>query len=218
MIEAQHQKWADMFFRPYIFHLLRKSFHHFWLLNQSPTLARDRSLFLLPNHFTWWDGFFLYYLNQKLWRKKLHIMMLQEQLENFWFFRYLGAFSIKLGDRSEVQRSLSYAAQLLQSPNNMVIIYPQGELEPYDQKPLSFHTAGISQILRQSSPQILPVAMRIQYGSEKKPDVFCRFPPLITATSLPEQKRQIHQSFFSNLAELTQQSWQGQGQKDLFVS
>jgi 1-acyl-sn-glycerol-3-phosphate acyltransferase len=218
MIPAQHRKWADMIFRPYIFHLLRKSFHHFWLINQSPELAAQRSLLLLPNHFTWWDGFFLYYLNQKLWHKRLHIMMLQEQLERFWFFRYLGAFSIKLGNREEARRSLDYAARLLHSPANMVIIYPQGVLEPYDQRPLSFHTAGISQILRQSSPQILPVGMRIQHGEHKNPDVFCRFPSLITATGMAKQKRQIRQSFFANLAELTQKSWLGRGERDLFAS
>jgi 1-acyl-sn-glycerol-3-phosphate acyltransferase len=49
---------------------------------------------LLANHFSWWDGFLLYYINQKVFRKQFHVMVIEETVQKVGFFKYMGAFSV----------------------------------------------------------------------------------------------------------------------------
>ena len=60
--------------------------------------------------------------------------MLEEQLKRYWFFKKLGCYSIDLNDSRKMIVSLKYTMDLLLKPNNLVTIYPQGEIQAYDEK------------------------------------------------------------------------------------
>jgi len=105
----------------------------------------SRSILLIGNHFSWWDGFFATYLNYKIFHKKLHVMMLEEELRTRLFLNKAGAFSVKKGDRSVVD-SLNYASEILNDLNNLLIMYPQGEIISQHNRSVQFEK-GIGKIL-----------------------------------------------------------------------
>jgi 1-acyl-sn-glycerol-3-phosphate acyltransferase len=96
MIQARHTKWAEWIFIPYISHLLSRSFYSVRLLGNMPETDKNLPLVLLPNHSTWWDGFFVHLLNRKIFEREIFLMMLKSQLEKFSFFSRLGAFGVEL--------------------------------------------------------------------------------------------------------------------------
>ena len=81
MIKAKHVKWAEIVFDFYLKRLLVKSFYDFRIINELPFLDSSKGTLIAPNHFSWWDGFFVYWLNNKKLNKNLFVMMLEEQLK-----------------------------------------------------------------------------------------------------------------------------------------
>ena len=64
MIKAQHNWSADKIFRIYIFRMLKKHFASVTLFGKLPESDPLLPTLLIPNHNTWWDGFFVYFLNE----------------------------------------------------------------------------------------------------------------------------------------------------------
>ncbi len=54
-------------------------------------------------------------------------MVLEDTMHKVSFFKYLGGFSVAKNSR-EIIESLTYAANLLNDPQNMLVIFPQGKL------------------------------------------------------------------------------------------
>lgn len=171
MIKASHSKWAQLIFDVYLRVLFKKYFHRLEVTWNAVSPQENSSILLLANHFSWWDGFFWYYLNKVVWKKKFHIMMLEEQLKRYWFFRFLGAFSIRKNSRS-VMESFAYASKLVADPNNLVLIFPQGEIQPLSIEKIKFER-GI-ELLKTSdtyTTQTVFGYVHTEYGSNPKPTV-----------------------------------------------
>lgn len=101
---------------------------HFHELKVNPlSVDQDKSVLLIGNHFSFWDGLILYCVNYQQFKKKFHVMLLEETAKRSPFLKYAGAFSVAKNSR-DIIKSLDYAAQLLQESGNMVLIYPQGKL------------------------------------------------------------------------------------------
>jgi hypothetical protein len=49
-------------------------------------------------------------------------------MEKKWWLRHLGSFSVDPGKLS-VNESLAYAAEILNEPGNLLLFFPQGNLE-----------------------------------------------------------------------------------------
>jgi len=125
MIYPKKNSFIKWFFDGYIDHIVKMNF--FSIDFNQIDIDTSRSILLLANHYSWWDGFILYTLNQRLFNKKFHIMILEENSNKVSFFKYLGAFSVKKESRDMVA-SLNYAASLLNDPGNLVLIFPQGSI------------------------------------------------------------------------------------------
>ena len=133
---------------------------------------RKLPLLLVANHFSWWDGFIANYLNNSLFNRQFHIMMMEEQLEQRMFLNKAGVFSIKKNSRDVVD-SLNYTKELLTNPQNMVAIYPQGEIQSLYHYPVQFEK-GISSILGKLQPQnvqVIFLASLVDYFSHRKPSL-----------------------------------------------
>ncbi|MBK7160513.1 MAG: 1-acyl-sn-glycerol-3-phosphate acyltransferase [Ignavibacteria bacterium] len=102
-------------------HLLRKNFSRFLLINDFPVISEDKGLIITPNHFSWWDGFFIHYLMTKFSKRKAYLMMLEEQLVKYPFFKYLGVFSVNPASLSSVKQSLAFAEKI--SSIRLIILY-----------------------------------------------------------------------------------------------
>ncbi|MEO6149941.1 MAG: lysophospholipid acyltransferase family protein [Mucilaginibacter sp.] len=125
MIPAKKNRFLHWFFYRYINYIVKKNFHavNFNAIEADP----KRSVLMVANHFSWWDGFILYYISYKLLNKRFHIMVLEETMRSHAPLKYMGAFSVAKNSR-DIVASLDYAAGLLNDPGNLVVIYPQGKL------------------------------------------------------------------------------------------
>lgn len=190
MITARHHKWAEFIFRLYIYRLLRKNFAAIHLLGKKPDISPEKPLLLLPNHSTWWDGFFVYLLNKKIFQRELYLMMLEEQLRKYSFFFRVGAYSIQQGKPKKVIESLQYTLDLLQKKSQvppLICIFPQGELKPWAERPLGVES-GLNWLLNHASNeiQVLPLAIRVELLEKQKPEVFFKFDSLFSSKSIQQ--------------------------------
>ncbi|GAB1452226.1 hypothetical protein MASR2M47_22820 [Draconibacterium sp.] len=146
---------------------MKRSFQSF-IIEQK---VEDKKLpiLLICNHISWWDGLWTLHINQQLFHRKYHFMMLEEQLQKNWFFKYTGGFSIRKNSKSVVE-SLNYTAELLNDNKNMVLIFPQGEIGSMHDTNFVFEK-GISKILQRTKNeiQIIFVANFVDYHSNAKP-------------------------------------------------
>ncbi len=132
-----------------------------------------RSILLLSNHCSWWDGFWQLFLNMKIFKKKFHFMMLEEQLKKHWYFNYTGGFSVKKSARSVVE-TVQYSAELLSQPQNLVLMFPQGKVESIHKQSVSFEK-GVEKILERtdrSKVQIVFLVNSIDYFINKRPILY----------------------------------------------
>ena len=170
MIPANHNRFTQCLFNKYLKFILKSDFKHIELEGQWP--LSDAGALVVGNHIGWWDGFWVLYLKNRLCpAKKLHVMMLEEQLKPRPFLGHLGAFSIRPGSRSALE-SLKYAADRLGEPNNWVVIYPQGKLAAMTADILPFQP-GIEVVLRRANVRnVLFYAAFVDYFSDRKPSLF----------------------------------------------
>ncbi|KAF0148923.1 MAG: Acyltransferase domain protein [Ignavibacteria bacterium] len=204
MIKADHNNIAQFLFYPYIKWLMKKHFAHFYLVNEPPKVIEDSSLLLTPNHISWWDGFFIGHLEKKYYNRKVHIMMLEEQLKNFWFFSKVGAYSIKQESIKSFLETRAYTRELISQSTNSVIVYPQGEIEDYEKRPLTIKK-GIKNILQNinSDVTILPIGFKIQFHNEMKPVIAARFGMPMQSSLLTNNFSVFENEFHNNLELLS---------------
>lgn len=151
----------------YIKWIVGKTFHEMPFNNIE--IDKNRSVLLIGNHFSFWDGLILYCVNDKLLKKKLHVMILEETARKERFLKYVGAFSVKKDSKSVVQ-SLDYAAELLDDPTNLVLMFPQGRLYANFVTNIHFEK-GIMRIIEKAAGnfQLIFASTFIQYFKHKKP-------------------------------------------------
>ncbi len=176
MIQAQHRFWADFIFQPYLTRLFKRHFHTIQVLGDLPEVPNHLPLLLLPNHSTWWDGFFIYLLNKRIFRRTAYLMMLEAQLSKYKFFAKIGAYSIEPKHRQGIVESLEYTVELLKRGTPLISIFPQGELLPWHTRPLNYKR-GVEWVLREYGKPvaILPVAIRTEFLGEKRSEAFFLF-------------------------------------------
>ena len=167
MIKARHNPFHVRFFRFYSRFMLYK---HFREINLKGSYnEKNLPVLLIGNHFSWWDGFIANYLNSILFRRRFHIMMLEEQLETRLFLNKAGAYSIKKKSKDMVE-SLRYTQEILNKNKNLVALYPQGEIQSLYHYPVKFEK-GISSVIKDipNKVQIVFLAALVDYFSYRKP-------------------------------------------------
>ena len=179
MIQTQHAILADKIFYPYVIWLFKRHFYAIHVLGEIPDIPADLPLLILPNHSTWWDGFFVYFLNKKIFKRTIYLMMLEEQLSKYRFFSKIGAYSIEPKSPKGISTSLGYTVSLLRQksiPPPLICIFPQGSLEPWKTNSLDYKR-GLSWILERytGAVSILPLAIRCEFLYEQNPEVFFLF-------------------------------------------
>jgi hypothetical protein len=136
---------------------------------------KDLPVLLIANHFSWWDGFFISSFNQQKTDKRFHIMMEEKQLSENRFLNYGGVYSIRK-ESKDLVKSLQYTNELLQNPDNLVALFPQGKFESKYQFPLHFEK-GLDRILKnlKNEVQFIFMANQVEYFDSVKPLLFMHF-------------------------------------------
>lgn len=133
------------------------------------SFAQDKSILMLGNHISWWDGFWPLELNRRFFRKRYHVMMLEKELQKRMFLAQGGAFSINPGTR-DIINSIRHAADLLNDSGNMVMIYPQGKIHSQHDRDIQFNP-GIHKIIKLAPDniQVIFSAALVDYGEKARP-------------------------------------------------
>jgi 1-acyl-sn-glycerol-3-phosphate acyltransferase len=169
MIKPAKHWLITPFFSLYISWIIKRNFHS--VNFNKVTLHPAKAVLLIANHFSWWDGFLLYYLNKIYFKKTFRIMVLEETMREVKFFKYLGGFSVTKNSR-QVVGSLQYAAELLNDADNLVVIFPQGKLYSNFVESVTFEK-GLFKITEMATAdfQYLFAAAFTENFDKKKPSV-----------------------------------------------
>jgi len=201
MIQAKHTRFHSWFFKWYSHLMIKRHFREMSI--HGKVEGNGKAVMVIGNHFSWWDGFVMLEINRQLWKKKFHVMMLEEQLQNRMFLNKIGAFSIKKGHRSVVA-SLNYTSKLLEDPQNLVLMFPQGQIQSHHKCSFTFEK-GLETILNksESKPQVIFSAVLADYFSEKKPrlDVYLESVPIDGKTTTHELESKYNDFFQRKIEE-----------------
>jgi len=155
--------------------LFRKRFNK--MIINDIDIKPGHSYILMCNHFGFFDGFFAYYLCFHYLCKKqpikgMYAMSVKKQMEKKPWLKYSGSFSVEPGKRS-VDESLSYAASILSEPGNLLIYYPQGELESAYIRHIDFKD-GVYEIITRTTGncQLIWCTVLTEYFESLKPSVY----------------------------------------------
>lgn len=175
MIEARKSWLFGKIFKLYNRNLIRRRFNALRVsglrnLHKSKTLP----YLIYSNHSSWWDGLIAFEIS-------LHtdldwfVMMEEKQLKKYFFFRWLGAFSIVKQNPSEALKSIQYVIDLMkENSNRAILIFPQGRIEPNDLRPIKFESGIVRIIQKVENLVLVPMAFRYEFLYDYKPEVFAR--------------------------------------------
>lgn len=170
ILKATHNPFLYGFFRLYTRIRINVSFRE--VLIEGDVKDTGIPVLVIANHFSWWDGFWVMYMNMKLFRRKFYFMMLEEQLRKHIFFNKTGGYSVKRGSRSIIE-SIKYTIELLKDKNNMVLFFPQGRIVSNYQSSISFEK-GIQKVICavEGKAQILFEVNLVEYFSHARPSLY----------------------------------------------
>jgi 1-acyl-sn-glycerol-3-phosphate acyltransferase len=186
---------TDFFWGNYIRLIIRQDFREIQTYGNIQT-SDNQSILLLANHFSWWDGFFAYDLNRRIFCKRFHVMMLEKQLIKNAFLRSAGAFSVRKNSR-QVLESLSYCQKVLSEPKNLLLLFPQGEIQLSHTQKVHFQK-GVFRLLEnlEAPVQIIFLVNVVEYGSHRKPTLHTH---LQTFSGDTTQIASAYQQFYSRV-------------------
>lgn len=218
MVAADRKPWFDRLFTMYLERLMRKHFSHFYLVGEFPKVEDCVSVTFTPNHFSWWDGFFIQKIQREfLPDKHFHILMLSNQLKVYKFFKWMGAYGIDLDDTKSIIKTVKYTRELLSDPGNLTVIYPQGEIRPYDKRPMEMRE-GISRFVGGLGDRsvVIPVAFKAQFEEDKLPALYCSVGEPVAAGVVEKDFAGFEERFLANLNKLDAAAWKKEFTRDLF--
>ena len=171
MLHPRQNKFIYKIFAWYIGRLINTDFKTFDFNRVS--FDANRSILVLCNHFSWWDGFFIFQINRLYFRKSFHVMITEENYKKVWFLKYLGSFSVKKNSRDIIE-SLEYAGKLLDDPQNLVLIFPQGKLYSNHMETIPFQK-GLINLVNSSNRkfQYIFAAVFSDFFANRKPSIQC---------------------------------------------
>ena len=170
MIPARRINLFSNWFALYTRYRMRRIFNR--LVVRPFTPKEGHSILLLCNHFGWWDGLWGNYVAYWYLKRKSYVLMQEDHLRKRMLLNLFGAFSINRTSRDMIT-SLQYTANVLNDPENLVIVFPQGKL-------ISNHVTeivvekGIELLIKniKGPCQIVYSCALIEYFESLKPSVY----------------------------------------------
>ncbi|EWG10948.1 lysophospholipid acyltransferase family protein [Cytobacillus firmus] len=186
MIEAKKDVIFDKLFS--IFHKRLMSFSFDKVYWQNTGIQPASPAIFVCNHSSWWDGLIYYQLTKSVIQQDLHIMMHEQGLKQFPYFKKLGAFSINSSSPKETLKTMKYAEKLLKNGSS-IWIFPQGDEFHLEKRPLHFQQGPL--YLQEKLPEIplIPVAFYYSFSHKRKPEVWISAGSPLYSKDLPGSSR-----------------------------
>lgn len=132
---------------------------------------------VVSNHTAWWDALVALVVSNRIVHADAFAMMDAKNLREMPFFGKVGAFGVDLTDRRDGARAIRYAAKLLDRPNRLVWVFPQGREVPITARPLGFMegSGAVACLAREAT--VIPMAIRYEHGELPEPNVWIAVGP-----------------------------------------
>lgn len=171
MIPAEHspafRALFDLYNRRY---LLPRAFRRMDLYGSLDAgVERERPILYIANHSSWWDGLLLFHLWRRSGEDHHYVMMDEEQLAKYRFFRKLGAYSVDKSGPGASRASLRYTEELL-AKGNRVWLFPQGDIRHLESRPLVLRRGAEYLLRRVPHAAVVPVTFYYTQGLHSKPE------------------------------------------------
>ena len=191
---ALHSKLIDF----YISFITRTDFRD--VIFTGDLESDNRSVLLVANHFSWWDGFFGWHINKRVFKKRFHIMMLEKELSQRMFFSRVGAFSISQKSRGVIE-SLDYCSEVLSNPMNLLLMFPQGKLESLHSNHINFHK-GVERIVKHSpQARVVFAACLTDYFAHRKPTLTISLKEYVGSPNLMDMEQSYNHHLSQSIVE-----------------
>ena len=169
MIKANYNPVSLWFYSSY-FRVLQKIYFRKISVITGNVFPEDQSVLLLQNHFSYYDGYWSMYLCHKIFRRRFHVMMLEEQMAKRMFLTRCGVFSVRKNSRDLIE-SLNYANELLQNPRNVVTIYPSGDIISHHRQNFTFQRGFARLTGDKNNCAVACAVVLIDYFSVARPEI-----------------------------------------------
>lgn len=171
MIKAKHTSFYVWLADHYSRFFLNLVFRSIRFIGESPE-KKDLGVLMIANHFMWWDGFIQMRLNLKIFKKKFHFMMLEEELLKAKVVQKAGACSVSKGSRGIIE-TLQHLVEVISHPGNLYLFFPQGEIQSIYTYPFKFEKGALNYILKKTSSdfQFVFNVNLIDFASFKRPEL-----------------------------------------------
>ena len=169
-------------------------------------LPADQPLVIYSNHASWWDPLVALLLTREfLPGQRVFAPMDAAALEQYGFFKRLGAFGVEQGTRRGAGQFLRMARTILRQPDNVLWLTPQSRFADARERPVSFR-AGIGHLPRQVNKIcFVPVAIEYVFWEERLPEILVRFgEPYETCAEEGQLEPQAWTEFFAGRLADTQ--------------
>jgi len=200
MLKAKHHILIFPFFKWYAVWQIRRKFGDI----RFSGAFNDRKLpiLLIANHVSWWDGFWAIFLNITKFSRIFHFMMEEDQLKKYWYFNHCGGFSVRKNSR-EILSSIAYSRELLQNPDNLVLVFPQGEIQSMHRQHFRFEK-GIEKIAlgMENRIQLVMTVFLTDYFSSPRPGLTIFFSEFRGERFDRESLDKAYNSFYAECLKL----------------
>lgn len=195
MIKAKHNYFIVQFFNWYISYILKKDFFEI-KYDSLFYFEENKSILCISNHFSWWDGFFSYYINLKLFKKNFYVMMLEKELEKRKLFTSIGAYSINPKSES-TKESIEYTNYLLEKKETFVSIFPQGRIESNHKNKIKLRK-GIEYIINNSNNdfQFIFSVVLVDFFEKRKPTAYIYLKKIVLEKNVKIEQIQEEYNLF----------------------
>ncbi len=172
-------------FTAYSVRYLRRHFHAVRLATDCrPALPNGRPVVLYANHASWWDPLVGMFLQDRLMAgRRLFAPIDATALERYRMFRRLGFFGVERGTRRGAAQFLRVSSRVLQEPDAILAVTPQGRFADVRERPVRFES-GLGHLARRvPGACFLPMAVEYVHWDERLPEVLVRFGrPIVPGT------------------------------------
>jgi 1-acyl-sn-glycerol-3-phosphate acyltransferase len=168
LIPQNKRRWFEHFFAWHVRRRFKRRFSAVRVKNLA-ALKQNAPILVVSNHTSWWDSLVFFDLFFRTLHLDAYAMMDARNLRKIPLLGWIGAFGVELKDKADGERAVDYAAQLLDRPGRVVLIFPQGSERPFTERPLAFKP-GAQRIAERCQTLIIPVALRYEHGSKEKPE------------------------------------------------
>ncbi|MEI2723884.1 MAG: lysophospholipid acyltransferase family protein [Verrucomicrobiota bacterium] len=195
--------WFTWYSRRY----LRRHFNSLRVSRAGPRLMKaELPLVIYSNHASWWDPLVALLLaGEFLPGQRVFAPMDAAALEQYGFFKRLGAFGVEQGTRRGAAQFLRLARTVLQQPDTVLWLTPQSRFADARERPVSFK-AGIGHLPKAAGQLcFVPVAIEYVFWAERLPEILVRFgEPYETCAKGMQLEPQMWTEFFAGQLADTQ--------------